>query len=84
MRGRGAGTALLRAAEEHARRRGLTRLAVSVDLDHGARARSLYRRLGYEPTGVSDTCTYRGVDDDGVERAFTETSELMVLTSDGA
>ena len=84
MRGREVGTALLRAAEDHARRRGLTLLAVSVDVDHGARARRLYRRLGYEPTGVSDTCTYRGVADDGMERIFTETSELLVASLTGS
>lgn len=77
VRERGVGTALLRAAGDRARQRGLSWLTVSVDVE-SARARRLHRRLGYGPTGVTDTCTYRGVADDGAELTFTETSELLV------
>ncbi len=46
--GRGAGTALMRAAETWARKRGYRRLTLNV-FDGNARARSLYERLGYRP-----------------------------------
>jgi len=45
-RGQGVGRALLRAAEEHARRKGCCRLTLEVRDDNAARA--LYRRVGFE------------------------------------
>lgn len=78
-RGRGVGTALLASAQQRARARGVGSLALSVDLDGNGPAARLYLRAGFVPTGVRSTCTYRGVGDDGVERTFTETSELLVL-----
>ncbi len=45
-RGKGVGRALLRAAEEHARRKGCCRLTLEVRDDNAARG--LYRRVGFE------------------------------------
>jgi ribosomal protein S18 acetylase RimI-like enzyme len=50
-RGRGLGKALMRAAEDHARRRGARRLTLRV-LGHNAPARALYSSLGYAVEGV--------------------------------
>jgi GNAT superfamily N-acetyltransferase len=46
-RGRGTGSALLRAASEYARRIGALRLVLSTELNNAA-AQSLYERLGWE------------------------------------
>lgn len=75
--GRGTGTAILAAAEQRARDRGLTQLAVSVALTNHDAAR-LYRRLGYQPTGVIDACSYRWRDDQGSWHDETESAELHV------
>jgi ribosomal protein S18 acetylase RimI-like enzyme len=50
-RGRGLGKALMRAAEDEARRRGARRLTLRV-LGHNAPARALYASLGYAVEGV--------------------------------
>ncbi|MDQ1739578.1 MAG: hypothetical protein QOE53_1230 [Pseudonocardiales bacterium] len=76
-RGRGTGTAILAAAEQRVRDRGTTQLAVSVSLENTAAAR-LYRRLGYQPTGILDACSYRWRDDQGGWHDETETAELLV------
>lgn len=76
-RGRGAGTAILAAAEQRARDLGTSRLAVSVSLENEGAAR-LYRRLGYQPTGVIDVCSYRWRDDQGGWHDEIESSELLV------
>jgi GNAT superfamily N-acetyltransferase len=73
-RGRGIGTAIVRAAEE---RVGSGRLTVRVALDN-PRARALYERLGYHGTGELTTTTYVYVDDAGVTRQATETDETLV------
>jgi GNAT superfamily N-acetyltransferase len=73
-RGRGIGTAIMRAAEE---RVGSGRLTVRVALDN-PRARALYERLGYRGTGELTTTTYAYVDDAGVTRQATETDETLV------
>ncbi|CAQ02888.1 GNAT family N-acetyltransferase [Clavibacter sepedonicus] len=73
-RGRGIGTAIMRAAEE---RVGSGPLAVGVGLDN-PRARALYERLGYRGTGENTTTTYAYVDDAGVTRRATETDEMLV------
>jgi RimJ/RimL family protein N-acetyltransferase len=73
-RGRGIGTAIVRAAEE---RVGSGRLTVRVALDN-PRARALYERLGYRGTGELTTTTYAYVDDAGVTRQATETDETLV------
>jgi GNAT superfamily N-acetyltransferase len=72
-RGRGIGTAIIRAAEE---RVAPGRLAVGVGLDN-PRARALYERLGYRGTGETTTTTYAYVDDAGVTRQATETDETL-------
>ncbi|MCJ1710040.1 GNAT family N-acetyltransferase [Clavibacter michiganensis subsp. phaseoli] len=72
-RGRGIGTAIIRAAEE---RIAPGRLAVGVGLDN-PRARALYERLGYRGTGETTTTTYAYVDDAGVTREATETDERL-------
>jgi GNAT superfamily N-acetyltransferase len=46
-RGRGIGSALIRALEAEARDRGIGRLSLSVERDN--RAAALYRRLGFQP-----------------------------------
>ena len=72
-RGRGIGTAIVRAAEE---RVAPGRLAVGVGLDN-PRARALYERLGYRGTGETTTTTYAYVDDAGVTRQAIETDERL-------
>lgn len=48
LRSRGIGTAIVRAAEDLAVRRGIGRLGLGVGADN-PRARALYERLGYRP-----------------------------------
>jgi GNAT superfamily N-acetyltransferase len=72
-RGRGIGTALIRAAEERVTP---GRLTVGVGLDN-PRARALYERLGYRGTGEVATTSFSYVDDDGVTRQATETDETL-------
>lgn len=74
-RGRGVGGRLMEAAEELARHRG--RIACAVGLDNPG-ARRLYERRGYRGTGQLETCSYEYVDDEGVRRTATETSEMLV------
>lgn len=50
-RGKGVGRALLKAVEEHARRKGCCKLTLEV-LDDNTRARSLYRRFGFDDVVV--------------------------------
>ncbi|MEO6501059.1 MAG: GNAT family N-acetyltransferase [Jatrophihabitantaceae bacterium] len=76
-RGRGAGTAILATAEHLARDNGRTQLAVSVGLEN-LNAVRLYRRLGYQPTGIVDVCSYRWCDDHGAWHDETESSELLI------
>jgi len=51
-RGKGVGSALLSAAEEHARRRGCCRLTLEV-LESNSGARALYRRFGFDDSTAS-------------------------------
>ena len=50
-RGLGVGTTLLHFAEQQARRRGFTRIGLAVNPTENQRAKALYERLGYTPTG---------------------------------
>lgn len=76
-RGRGTGTAILTAAEQHARDRGVSLLGVSVGLKNTDAAK-LYRRLNYLPTGVVDEIAYRWRDDQGAWHDEVESDELLV------
>lgn len=76
-RGRGVGTAIIAAAEELARGRGRTQMAVGVAHDNDGAAR-LYERLGYRRTGVVDTVEYDWVDDAGTVHHEVEHDELLV------
>ncbi|HEY6747536.1 MAG TPA: GNAT family N-acetyltransferase [Mycobacteriales bacterium] len=76
-RGHGAGTALIRLAEDLVRARGLTQVSIAVGLDND-RAASLYRRLGYTDTGVRQTDTYTYFDPAGAEHEVTEHSRVLV------
>jgi GNAT superfamily N-acetyltransferase len=51
-RGKGAGRALLQAAEDHARRRGCCRMTLEV-LESNSGARALYHRFGFDASTVS-------------------------------
>ncbi len=61
FRGRGVGSGLLAFAEEEARRRGLSRLALDVE-SHNGRARGVYERFGF--------CPVREVQSRQLNRAF--------------
>lgn len=82
-RGRGVGSAIVRAAEALVVERGVTspdgrwRLVMGVGLDN-PRAAALYERLGYVRTGVVTTTTYDYVDDAGATRTATETDEELI------
>ena len=71
----------MEAAEDLARPRG--RIACAVGLDN-PRARRLYVRRGYAGTGRLETCSYEHVDDGGVRRTATETSEMLVKDLENA
>lgn len=51
-RGKGVGTALMRAAEDWARARGAERMVLDLDV-HNAGAQRLYERLGYEVEAIA-------------------------------
>jgi ribosomal protein S18 acetylase RimI-like enzyme len=76
LRGRGIGTALVRVAEDRARRRGFQRIGISVDVDNNRAAR-LYERLGYHAA-----MTYRGawhyLDDEGNEHVTDEPATFLL------
>jgi len=82
-RGRGVGTALIRAAESTVESRvpgagvGERSLVVGVGLDN-PRAAALYERLGYRRTGVLSSTTYSYVDAEGVAQTITERDEELV------
>jgi GNAT superfamily N-acetyltransferase len=76
-RNRRAGSAVLAAAEQLVRNRGGAQLAVSVSVENPDAAR-LYRRLGYQPTGVLDACSYSWFDAEGHRHDEVETAQLLV------
>jgi GNAT superfamily N-acetyltransferase len=78
VRGRGVGTAIVRAAEARVTP---GRLTVGVALDN-PRARALYERLGYRGTGRITTSAYEYVDHDGRTRPATETDEELARDLD--
>ncbi|MEU6252852.1 GNAT family N-acetyltransferase [Streptomyces sp. NPDC047043] len=70
LRSRGIGSQLIRAAEELARKRGLTVVGIGVGRDN-PRAAALYQRLGYRPViDYLDRYTYLGAD--GVEHEVVD------------
>lgn len=73
-RGRGIGSAIVAAAEVAAA--DFTRLWIEVSEDNPA-ARRLYERLGYTPTGRTETYSYTYVDPAGVKHSITETAEYL-------
>jgi GNAT superfamily N-acetyltransferase len=76
LRSRGIGTALIRAAEELARERGLTTVGIGVGQDN-PRAAGLYARLGYRPvTDYLDRYSYR--DHDGTTRECVDACTFLV------
>lgn len=75
-RGGGVGTGLIEAAENLLREQGHRYATLGVELDND-RARALYTRLGYCPTGNTETTSYIYVDQDGRRRRTTETSAEM-------
>ena len=77
LRGQGIGTALVRAAEDAVRDRGLSRVAIAVGDDNPDASR-LYSRLGYADSGRRWTATYATFDDDGVEHHVTESGPVLV------
>jgi len=77
LRGQGAGTALIRAAEELVAARGLAEVALGVSTDN-ADARRLYSRLGYVSTGIRDLTSYRWVDSSGNEHMADEEDDLLI------
>jgi ribosomal protein S18 acetylase RimI-like enzyme len=76
-RGRGAGTALIRLAEQVARERGQTQVTIAVAEDN-PRAAALYQRLGYADTGGRRTDSYTYFDADGGRHHATEHSRILV------
>lgn len=77
FRGRGAGRAIVAAAEKQARETGNFEFALGVGLDNADAAR-LYVRLGYRRSGVIDVCSYTWTDDQGGTHDEMESSELLV------
>ena len=75
-RGSGIGTALVGFGERLARERGASAVTIGVGLDN-PRARALYQRLGYRPTGVTDSYEYAGVLPEGTVRTISETAETL-------
>lgn len=77
LRGRGIGTALVRAAEDAVRGRGHPRVSIAVG-DDNPDAERLYLRLGYADSGRRWTASYSTFDDDGVEHLVTESGRVLV------
>lgn len=76
LRGRGIGTALITAAEDHAHSRGHTMIGLGVG-DDNPRARALYERLGYVP-GVEYVDVWRRVDDSGRVHLMNDPGTFLV------
>jgi GNAT superfamily N-acetyltransferase len=75
---RGIGTALIRAAEDHARRLGYERIALGVGLDN-PRARRLYERLGYADWGQGTVVgTWVEHPDNGPPVTLSEVLDVLV------
>lgn len=77
QRSRGAGTALVRAAEAETLRRGLPWIGLGVG-DENTRAAALYLRLGYAETGCRYTGRWVAIDGDGVAHDESEATRFLV------
>ena len=78
LQGRGIGTALIRAAEDHARHLGHERIALGVGLDN-PNARRLYERLGYADWGHGTVVgTWMEHPDNGPPVTLSEVLAMLV------
>lgn len=76
FRSQGIGTALIRAAEELARKRGGKRIGLGVD-ENNLRAAALYSRLGYHPAApYLDRWSYQDVE--GVTHQVADACTFMI------
>ena len=80
-RNQGIGTALVAAAEERAIARGMSRVGLGVDTANPDAAR-LYRRLGYDDTGLTSTTEYTWWDESGVGHDLVEIVRFLVKELD--
>jgi ribosomal protein S18 acetylase RimI-like enzyme len=77
-RRRGIGTELMRRAEEEASARRFRTIGLGVDVGN-VPARRLYRREGYEESGLGRfVVSYPYIDEDGVERQAHETCTYLI------
>ena len=81
-RGRGLGTALIRAAERVLLEQGHREATLMVGVGNH-RARALYLRLGYLPTGRTDITTDTRIDDEGRRSKSTQTEQELRKTLPG-
>jgi GNAT superfamily N-acetyltransferase len=80
FQGQGIGTALIRAVEDAARRRGHERLVLGVGIDN-PQAKRLYERLGYVDWGRGPiVATWTEPDGHGGVRDATLTCDTMVVS----
>jgi ribosomal protein S18 acetylase RimI-like enzyme len=75
LQGLGLATMLIAAAEQRVRARGLAFAALGVE-DDNPRARRLYERLGYQPSGRRPA-SWQEQDDDGVLRLYETTLTML-------
>jgi GNAT superfamily N-acetyltransferase len=78
----GVGTAIVRAAEEHAARRGCRRIGLGVD-EENVRAAALYRRLGYRDTGCRYLDRYQYVDEHGTRHDVADPCRFLIKAIQG-
>ena len=74
---RGIGTAIIRASEDLATRRGFGRIGLGVD-DDNVRAAALYLRLGYRETGCRYADRYHYIDDAGTRHDFADPCRFLI------
>jgi ribosomal protein S18 acetylase RimI-like enzyme len=76
-RSHGIGTAIILAAEARTRDRGCHQIGLGVD-DDNPRAAALYRRLGYQETGLRYLDRYYYLDDHGHRHDITDPARFLV------